>query len=206
MSACAAWKYRLDCYPIPARPCNKSLSSYHSLNTSLIPPLSLYNLFGGLLYNDMLAMCVRKAADPSGTTPTVQATTLTSSTGSATTAKGSSRRHKPLKAMRSRGTASTATGKQQETSDKRNSTANTVEVDCTVKVRDSQDGHLIYHKGDLVDQRCKLGVVTALRIYYSLLISCASLVEKSIHGPLGQSSLHCVNCCCCSYVRAQLLA
>ena len=103
----------------------------------------------------MLAMCVRKAADPSGGTPTVQASTLTS-TGSATTAKGSVRRHKPLKAMRSRGTATTATG-MQEASEKVNLTTNTVEVDCTVKVRDSPDGHLIYHKGDLVDQRCKFG-------------------------------------------------
>lgn len=102
-------------------------------------------------------MCVRKAADPSGGTPTVQTSTLTNSTGSATAAKASARRHKPLKAMRSRGTATTATGKQQEASEKMNLT-NTVEVDCTVKVRDSQDGHLIYHKGDLVDQRCKFGV------------------------------------------------
>lgn len=105
----------------------------------------------------MLAMCVRKAADPSNGTPTVQAATLTSSTGSTSTAKASSRRHKPLKAMRSRGGAANPSTKQQqlESSDKRNSITKTVDVDCTVKVRDSPDGHLIYHKGDLVDQRCE---------------------------------------------------
>jgi len=107
----------------------------------------------------MLAMCVRKAADPSSGTPTsVQATTLTSSTGSTSAAKAPSRRHKPLKAMRSRGGATNPSTKQQlESSEKRNSIAKTVDVDCTVKVRDSPDGHLIYHEGDLVDQRCKLG-------------------------------------------------
>lgn len=103
----------------------------------------------------MLAMCVRKAADPSSGTPTVQASTLTNSTGSASTAKPPSRRHKPLKAMRSRGGATTTSSKQLESSEKRNSITKTVDVDCTVKVRDSPDGHLIYHKGDLVDQRCK---------------------------------------------------
>ena len=102
----------------------------------------------------MLAMCVRKAADSSGGNPTMQASTLTSSTGTSNTAKGSTRRHKPLKAMRSRGTGTTS-GKQQDASEKINFTTNTVEVDCTVKVRDSQDGHLIYHKGDMVDQRCE---------------------------------------------------
>lgn len=101
-------------------------------------------------------MCVRKTADTGGT-PTLQGSSLTSSTGS--TAKPS-RRHKPLKVMRSRGAAGST--KQQETAEKRPS-GTTVEVDCNVKVRDDSDGHLIYHKGDLiyhkgdmVDQRCKL--------------------------------------------------
>lgn len=31
----------------------------------------------------------------------------------------------------------------------------TVDVDCTVKVRDDAEGHLIYRKGDVVDSRCK---------------------------------------------------
>ncbi len=105
----------------------------------------------------MLAMCVRKAADPSGGTPTVQASTLTSSTGSTSAAKAPTRRHKPVKPVRSRGGATNSSSKQQlESSDKRNSIAKaTVDVDCTVKVRDSPDGHLIYHKGDLVDKRCE---------------------------------------------------
>lgn len=104
-----------------------------------------------------MLMCVRKAADPSGGTPTaVQASTLTSSTGSTSAAKAPSRRHKPVKPMRSRGGATNSSSKQQlESSDKRNSITKTVDVDCTVKVRDSPDGHLIYHKGDLVDKRCE---------------------------------------------------
>lgn len=92
----------------------------------------------------MLAMCVRKTGDTGGT-PTMQGG-LTSSTSSIKKIK-----HKPLKALRSRGGGST---KHQEIADKR--TSSTVEVDCTVKaVRDDAEGHLIYHKGDLVDSRCK---------------------------------------------------
>ena len=99
----------------------------------------------------MLAMCVRKTSDTGGT-PTMQGSSLTSSTGS--TAKPS-RRHKPLKALRSRGGAG-GVMKLQETAElKRPPSGTTVEVDCTVKIRDDTDGHLIYHKGDLVDQRCK---------------------------------------------------
>lgn len=100
-------------------------------------------------------MCVRKTADTGGT-PTMQGSGLTSSSSS--TAK-TSRRHKPLKAMRSRGGAGSS--KQSETSEKKAS-GTTVEVDCTVKVRDDGDGHLIYHKGDLVDQRCKSWLVYLL--------------------------------------------
>ena len=95
----------------------------------------------------MLAMCVRKTGDTGGT-PTMQGG-LTSSTSSIT-----KRKHKPLKALRSRGGGST---KHQEIADKRQS--GTVEVECTVKVRDDAEGHLIYHKGDLVDSRCKLRLV-----------------------------------------------
>ena len=29
---------------------------------------------------------------------------------------------------------------------------------CTVKVRDDAEGHLIYHKGDVVDSRCKFSM------------------------------------------------
>lgn len=101
-------------------------------------------------------MCVRKTADTGGT-PTMQGSSLTSSTCSTSTTK-SSRRHKPLKAMRSRGGAGGA--KQPETtttgSSEKKQPSTTVDVDCTVKIRDDGDGHLIYHKGDLVDQRCEL--------------------------------------------------
>lgn len=96
----------------------------------------------------MLAMCVRKTADTGGT-PTMQGSSLTNSTTSKST-----RRHKPLKAMRSRGGAGGA--KQPETTAEKKQSGTTVEVECTVKIRDDGDGHLIYHKGDLVDQRCEL--------------------------------------------------
>lgn len=99
----------------------------------------------------MLAMCVRKTADTGGT-PTMQGSGLTTSSSSSSAAKAS-RRHKPLKAMRSRAAAGGA--KQSEVTEKKPPSGNTVEVDCTVKVRDDSDGHLIYHKGDLVDQRCE---------------------------------------------------
>ena len=98
----------------------------------------------------MLAMCVRKTADTGGT-PTMQGPSLTNS--SCTTTSKSSRRHKPLKAMRSRGGAGGA--KQAESTADKKQSSTTVEVDCTVKIRDDSEGHLIYHKGDLVDQRCK---------------------------------------------------
>ena len=40
----------------------------------------------------------------------------------------------------------------------------TVDVDCTVKVRDDAEGHLIYRKGDVVDSRCKF-IVCAYEVY-----------------------------------------
>ncbi len=100
----------------------------------------------------MLAMCVRKASDTGGT-PTMQGSGLTTSSSSSSSAAKTSRRHKPLKAMRSRAAAGGA--KQSEATEKKPPSGNTVEVDCTVKVRDDCDGHLIYHKGDMVDQRCE---------------------------------------------------
>jgi hypothetical protein len=69
-----------------------------------------------------------------------------------------SRRHKPLKPLRSRGGGTAAGAKQpeqQQAVEKRPPAGTTVEVDCTVKVRDDSDGHLIYHKGDFVDKRCE---------------------------------------------------
>lgn len=72
-----------------------------------------------------------------------------------------SRRHKPLKAVRSRGGVTNAGGAKQpeQVTEKRPPApaGTTVEVDCTMKVRDDSDGHLIYHKGDLVDLRCEFG-------------------------------------------------
>lgn len=100
----------------------------------------------------MLAMCVRKAADTGGT-PTMQGSSLT--TGTSSTAK-SSRRHKPgLKATRGRGVVATSAKQPAETTTEKRHPGTTVEVDCTVKTRDDTDGHLIYQKGDLVDQRCE---------------------------------------------------
>lgn len=109
----------------------------------------------------MLAMCVRKTSDAGGT-PTMQGSSLNSSTGSA--AKPG-RRHKPLKAIRSRGGGTAAGAKQPEqqqqqqttttTVEKRPPAGTTVEVECTVKVRDDSDGHLIYRTGDFVDKRCE---------------------------------------------------
>lgn len=93
---------------------------------------------------------------------------------SSAVAKSSRGRHKPLKALRSRGgaggggstttTTSSAAGgagsvkKPGEAGEKKkkSSPGATVEVDCTVKVRDDPDGHLIYHKGDLVNQRYEI--------------------------------------------------
>lgn len=99
----------------------------------------------------MLAMCVRKTADTGGT-PTMQGSSLTNSTTSST------QRHKPLKAIRrprGAGVAKQAPEFHEVVAEKR-PPGTTVDVDCTVKVRDDPDGHLIYHKGDLVDQRCEL--------------------------------------------------
>ena len=46
-------------------------------------------------------------------------------------------------------------------------TCSTVDVDCTVKVRDDAEGHLIYRKGDVVDSRCKF--VTCEYEVYSMM-------------------------------------
>lgn len=77
----------------------------------------------------MLAMCVRKTGDTS--TPTLQ------SHNGPSTAK---RKHRPLKALKTRG--------------KEERKVEEVERTVIVKVRDDEDGHLIYHKGDLLDARC----------------------------------------------------
>lgn len=132
----------------------------------------------------MLAMCVRKTTDTGGT-PTMQGSSLTSSTGS--TAK-TSRRHKPLKAVRSRGGAvapvsSTSSAKQQETSDKRTSATTTLEVDCTVKVRDDPTGHLIYHKGDKIDQRCKSAMHDISKNMLELRVSAVAGYESYLWVP-----------------------
>lgn len=106
-------------------------------------------------------MCVRKTSDTGGT-PTMQGSGLNSgSTGS--TAKPP-RRHKPLKAIRSRGGGATTAGgakQSEQVAEKKPPApaATTVEVECTMKVRDDSDGHLIYHKGDLVDLRCKFKLI-----------------------------------------------
>ena len=42
----------------------------------------------------------------------------------------------------------------------------TVDVDCTVKVRDDAEGHLIYRKGDVVDSRCKFSMDGILKVYH----------------------------------------
>jgi len=75
----------------------------------------------------MLAMCVRKTAD--GGTPTMQAHTVPTS----------KRKHKPLKVLKSR-------GKEERREEPERTVA--------VKVRDDEDGHLIYHKGDQLESRC----------------------------------------------------
>lgn len=100
----------------------------------------------------MLAMCVRKTADTGGT-PTMQGSGLANS--SCSTTSKSSRRHKPLKVMRSRGGVGGAKQPETTTTAEKKQSGTTVEVDCTVKIRDDGDGHLIYHFGDLVDQRCE---------------------------------------------------
>ena len=133
----------------------------------------------------MLAMCVRKTADTGGTPTSIQAPVqfqTSSSTG--TTAKrklkvlrsrGSGSTKKPpagetapsktVTAGTSGSSSSTALKKQHQhhavhghqTVTEKTSGCNTVEVDCTVKVRDDAEGHLIYRKGDVIDSRCKLG-------------------------------------------------
>lgn len=107
----------------------------------------------------MLAMCVRKTGDTGGN-PTLQ-TSMTTSNSTVPTSK----RTKPrgLKTLRSRVVA--AVGKQQVQPDEvaspslRHTSTAHVEVECMVKVRDDPEGHLVYHKGDVVDSRCKLDTV-----------------------------------------------
>ncbi len=96
---------------------------------------------------------VRKAADTGGT-PTTQSSGLTtSSNSSSSSAAKTSERQKPLKDMRSRAAAGDT--EQSEATEKKPPSGNTVKVDCTVKVRDDCEGHLICHKGDVIDQRCE---------------------------------------------------
>ena len=127
----------------------------------------------------MLAMCVRKTADTGGTPTSMQAPVPPFASSTTTTTK------RKLKGLRSRGSGSTKKQSESTTtagglagtsgsssslkkhhqqqhqyhhapaSEKTSGCSTTVNVDCTVKVRDDPEGHLIYRKGDVVDSRCK---------------------------------------------------
>ena len=110
----------------------------------------------------MLAMCVRKTGDTGGN-PTLQSSLTTSSNGPSKRTK-----HRGLKTLRGR----VAVGKQQVQvqpeevlPDTRHASTAHVDVACTVKVRDDAEGHLIYHKGDHVDSRCKFITNLCLHVH-----------------------------------------
>ena len=99
-------------------------------------------------------MCVRKTGDTGGT-PTLQGGVTATTNGS------SSKRTKArgLKTLRSHVAAKQQAPTEVVAPESRHATTTTttarVDVACTVKIRDDADGHLIYHKGDIVDSRCK---------------------------------------------------
>lgn len=57
----------------------------------------------------------------------------------------------------------------------------TVDVDCTVKVRDDAEGHLIYRKGDVVDSRCKFSMDGILKSIMNAMIVCG-MSGRGING------------------------
>ena len=130
----------------------------------------------------MLAMCVRKTADTGGTPTSMQAPGVPFANSTGTTAKrklkalrsrgsGSTKKQADSSGTVTAGTSTTTSSSSalkkqqhhhhqhhQQVSQKTTTATtgcSTVDVDCTVKVRDDAEGHLIYRKGDVVDSRCK---------------------------------------------------
>ncbi len=106
----------------------------------------------------MLAMCVRKPGDTGGT-PTLQSS-ISATTNGSTSKRTKSRALKSLRAHVA--PKQQAQVQPQQPAGPATTTTAHVDVACTVKIRDDVDGHLIYHKGDHVDSRCKLLLTTLL--------------------------------------------
>ena len=149
---------------------------HRSLNSNRLALYHLYCCYQlSLTLFAMLAMCVRKTADTGGTPTSMQAPVPFASSTTTTTKR-------KLKGLRSRGSGSTKKQSESTTTGmagtsgsssslkkhhqyhqpaaEKTSSCSTVDVDCTVKVRDDPEGHLIYRKGDVVDSRCKLMAVS----------------------------------------------
>lgn len=100
-------------------------------------------------------MCVRKTGDTGGT-PTLQSS-ITATTNGSTSKRTKGRGLKTLRVhVAPKQQAQVQPKLEPQAPEVRHSSAAHVDVSCTVKIRDDADGHLIYHKGDQVDSRCKL--------------------------------------------------
>lgn len=88
----------------------------------------------------MLAMCVRKTTDT---------TTNASQSHGGTSGASTKRKHKPLKVLKARAV------KEEKREEGVGKDRSKLGERAAVKVMDDADGHLVYHKGDTLDSRCK---------------------------------------------------
>ena len=115
----------------------------------------------------MLAMCVRKTGDTGGTPL---------QSGVAPTTNGSSSKRtktRGIKSLRSHVAPKQQAPAEVVATESRHTTTTTtahVDVACTISalIRDDADGHLIYHKGDVVDSRCKCCMCVCVCVYFKL--------------------------------------
>ncbi len=88
----------------------------------------------------LAAMCVRKTGDTAPTAISVQSS--------------KSRKHKPMKVLQ----------KSRTKAEENREGVTELTVTVPVKVRDDEDGHLIYKKGDMLDsRRTYLSLLTTLQ-------------------------------------------
>ena len=103
----------------------------------------------------LAAMCVRKTGDTSTHLSLTQSGCTTTSKESFSTTR---KKHKGFKI---------AVGRRS--SNKEKETVSTVREEEKVvlpKIRDDEDGHLIYQKGDYLESRCKSQLLKTLCLYY----------------------------------------
>lgn len=112
----------------------------------------------------LAAMCVRKTGDTSTHLSLSQSGCSTTSKDSFTSSR---KKHKGFKIT---------VGKRSSNKDKETPSVKDEEKIPQQKVRDDEDGHLIYQKGDYLDSRCK----PVIYIYLCRLMGFVMLVTNGV--------------------------